>query len=175
MATGPMRDIRLDTDPTLHRLVEDAAGDSPMEIAISAAEEELLLGPSEDDSPPIQDSEVVAVLRTDISDSPKPKRPVVEGVFPSKEGAPSPRSPVKFPAAERQAYPRRRWDKKDSLRDGRQHRPHQASSPRPRQSTERGRSPSGCSEAPRKRYRSPIRFHRDAVSRPRKAPKSTSS
>ena len=105
MLTGPVRDIPLNTDLTLLHLVEDVVEESPIEITISAAE--LLLGPSEDNSPPTP--EIHQPPRTKMlmllfgpTFLPAPKPSCWRG-YSSKEDALSWRSPVKFLPPERPA------------------------------------------------------------------------
>ena len=57
MPTGPSRDIRQDTDPSIERHVKDAA-EEVMEVEVSPEEEERLLS---DDSPTIMEFDISSV------------------------------------------------------------------------------------------------------------------
>ena len=72
MSTGPIRDIRLDVDPTLERRVEDATGGESVEIIVPLEEEDrlLALSPGVQDSQPIEACDVDFLLRHDISGCP---------------------------------------------------------------------------------------------------------
>ena len=184
MPAGPSRDIRLDTDPSIERHVEDAA-EEVMEVEVSPEEEERLL---REDSPTIMEFDISSVPGPDISGCPTVKRQVVQrppapcSSIVAEQDGPKRRSPVRFPSQEdtppsgrtRERSPRkgeRKYRQRPSpeKRSSPVRKP-RSRSPRKREQRDRRRLSPGRRSSPVRKPRS--RSPRKAVVKRRQSPRS---